>query len=76
MPTATMTSKGQITIPKAVRVAHALEPGVEVEFELIPGGIAQLRPRRTTVTRLFRMFKHDGPVVPIGAMDPGSADLP
>jgi AbrB family looped-hinge helix DNA binding protein len=30
--TATVTSKGQITLPKAVRTALGLEPGHRVEF--------------------------------------------
>lgn len=32
MPTATMTSKGQITIPKEVREQLRLEPGSQVVF--------------------------------------------
>ena len=36
MPTATMTSKGQITIPQQVRQAMGLEAGTKVDF--IPAG--------------------------------------
>jgi len=32
MPKSTMTSKGQITIPKTVRDRFGLEPGVVLEF--------------------------------------------
>lgn len=32
MPTATVTSKGQITIPKEVRDSLGVEPGDRVEF--------------------------------------------
>jgi AbrB family looped-hinge helix DNA binding protein len=36
---ATVTSKGQITLPKKVRDALGLQPGSHVEFELQPGGV-------------------------------------
>lgn len=41
---ATVTSKGQITLPKEVREALGLSRGSEVEFELEPGR-AVLRKR-------------------------------
>ena len=34
----TVTSKGQVTIPKRVRDRLAIEPGSRVEFELTPDG--------------------------------------
>lgn len=37
MPT-TVTSKGQVTIPKPVRDRLGIEPGNAVEFELTPDG--------------------------------------
>lgn len=42
----TISSKGQITVPKKVRARYALEPGTEVEFELRDDG-ALLRKKRT-----------------------------
>ena len=36
---ATVTSKGQITIPKAIREKLALQPGDEILFEETPAGI-------------------------------------
>jgi AbrB family looped-hinge helix DNA binding protein len=41
----TVSSKGQITVPKAVRARYDLEPGTEVEFELREDG-ALLRKKR------------------------------
>jgi AbrB family looped-hinge helix DNA binding protein len=41
----TISSKGQITVPKNVRTRYALEPGTEVEFELREEG-ALLRKKR------------------------------
>jgi AbrB family looped-hinge helix DNA binding protein len=42
---ATLRSKGQITIPRAIREAARLEAGDPVEFELVPEGIL-LRPKK------------------------------
>ncbi len=39
----TMTSKGQVTIPKRMREALGLKPGNEVVFELRPPGEAVIR---------------------------------
>lgn len=36
---ATVTSKGQITLPKEVREALGLLPGSQVEFVVEPGGV-------------------------------------
>ena len=41
----TVSSKGQITVPKAVRARYDLGPGTEVEFELREDG-ALLRKRK------------------------------
>jgi antitoxin PrlF len=41
-----VSSKGQITVPKAVRLRYDLEPGTQVEFELRDDG-ALLRKKRT-----------------------------
>lgn len=44
--TSTMTSKGQVTVPKRLRDHLGLEPGAEVEFELRPDGEVVVRPAR------------------------------
>jgi AbrB family looped-hinge helix DNA binding protein len=38
MPTATVTSKGQITIPIEVRIALGLDPGDKIDFVEIEKG--------------------------------------
>lgn len=38
-----LTSKGQVTIPKAIRDALGLDPGDAVEFEIGEDGKVQLR---------------------------------
>jgi antitoxin PrlF len=43
MPT-TMTSKGQVTIPKRIRDALRLQPGASVEFDVNAAGEVVLLP--------------------------------
>jgi antitoxin PrlF len=45
MPT-TLTSKGQVTIPKRIRDALRLLPGAAVEFSVNAGGEVVLHPPR------------------------------
>ena len=52
MPSATVTSKGQITIPIAVRKALGLKPGTRVDFyEREPGKFAFM-PRNRSIMEL------------------------
>lgn len=43
----TLTSKGQVTIPKRIRDAMQLEPGASVEFSVNAAGEVVLHPART-----------------------------
>lgn len=69
MATATLTSKGQITVPAAVRSALGVGTGDRVEFvEVAPGRyefIAATRP----VTALKGMFGKPGKTVSIEEMN-------
>ena len=49
--TSTMTSKGQVTVPKRLRDHLGLEPGAEVEFELRPDGEVVVRPARPSARK-------------------------
>ena len=55
MPTSTLTSKGQITLPLAVRRALVLETGDKVDFVAVPGGY-KLVPLRTDIHALKGRF--------------------
>lgn len=44
MPTATMTTTGQITIPAAVRAALGIEAGDRIEFVQVEPGRLELVP--------------------------------
>ncbi|ERH02584.1 MAG: looped-hinge helix DNA binding domain, AbrB family [Halonotius sp. J07HN6] len=49
---ATLTSKGQVTIPKRIRERLGLEAGAEVEFILNDDGSLRLRPKEPPMERL------------------------
>ena len=66
METTTMTSKGQVTIPKAVRQQLGLKQGTQVAF-VIEGDHAVLRlalPQRAAPPSGFGMIKVTGPAIP------------
>ncbi len=52
MPTSTLTSKGQITIPKEIRDLLRLRTGQRVEFQLDPKGHVILTPRNRDIRLL------------------------
>lgn len=49
MPTATVTSKGQITIPVEVRKVLGLKPGTQVDFRATEKGEFTLRARTGSI---------------------------
>ncbi len=71
---AKISSKGQLVLPKAVRDAHGLDAGSEVEVESA-GDVIVLRPRpkksRKTYTldEVAGFLKYDGAPVTIEEMD-------
>jgi antitoxin PrlF len=56
MTTATVTSKGQITIPANVRQALQVEPGDRVEFVEVEPGRFEVVAATHSVTELKGMF--------------------
>jgi antitoxin PrlF len=54
--TTTVTSKGQVTIPKKVRDLLGIERGSEVDFELTPAGDVVLRHGNRKAKRPARRF--------------------
>lgn len=56
MPIATLTSKGQITLPQAVRRALGLEAGDKVDFVPDPDGGYRVLAVRRDVRELRGMF--------------------
>jgi AbrB family looped-hinge helix DNA binding protein len=60
MPTSLLTSKGQITLPKAVREALRLHAGDQVDFVLAPDGHIELRRVGGRVRELLGAFPSAG----------------
>ena len=70
MALATITSKGQITIPKAVREKLMLGTGDKIEFIFTKNREALIRPVSKTVDDLFgRLHKPERKTVSIEEMD-------
>ena len=76
MSRATVTSKGQVTIPKDVRERLHLRPGVRLDFSVNEEGYLVGKPLTKTVDEVFGMLHRyalDRPV-PAEEMDEGIAD--
>ncbi len=57
MPTATVTSKGQITIPLPVRQRLGLRTGDRVDFFFEPNGRVVLQPKKIPFEQLCGIVK-------------------
>lgn len=57
MPTSTMTSKGQTTVPKEIREALDLEPGDKLTWE-VRGGKVAITTERPALYELRGFIKH------------------
>lgn len=60
MATATITSKGQMTLPKEVRDRLGLHPGDKVDFVFGPDGQLFVKPRTIHVEQLFGLLHRTG----------------
>lgn len=60
MPTATLTSKGQITLPKKVRDQLHLRPGDAVEFLIARDGEIRVKAGQADVRELFGCLRRPG----------------
>jgi len=70
MRQSTLTSKGQITIPKSVRDSLALHAGDKVEFVLTENNEVLLKPVTKKVDEVFgRLYRAGRPAVDIAEMD-------
>jgi len=60
---ATVTSKGQVTIPKRIREKLGIDAGTEIEFILEDDGSVRVRPKKPAMERLRdvkeSLSKHD-----------------
>lgn len=60
MPVATLSSKGQITIPKEIREEFRLREGDTIEFTRTAGGTFELRPKRVPFEAVAGILKKLG----------------
>jgi antitoxin PrlF len=60
MPTATLTSKGQTVIPKAIREQLGLKPGDTIDFIIQKNGDILIRPAAQDVQKLKGMLHRPG----------------
>ena len=68
----TITTKGQTTLPKAIRDSLALKPGDKVRYVMLDEG-ALIMPVRPT-SLLFRSLRYEGPVVTLEDMERAIAE--
>ena len=71
-----VTSKGQVTIPKRVRQALGIIPGSKVEFDLDKGGARLTLVKRQAPSRIEdgpAILNYSGPRIPIAQMHGGIA---
>lgn len=65
----TLTSKGQVTVPQAIRERMGLKPGDKMAFALLSDGTLVVRPKTRHVAGLVGLLRRPGqPIVPIDAM--------
>lgn len=60
MPTSTLTSKGQTTIPKTIREHLALRPGQRIDYVVEEGGKVVLRPATYGIEDLAGLLHRPG----------------
>lgn len=57
---ATVTSKGQVTIPKKIRELAHIESGTQIDFQLTSKGTLTIRPLTHDITKLKGIAKKKG----------------
>jgi len=69
MPEATVTSKGQVTVPIEVRRDMDIKPGSKLEFVPDQDGAWRVVKRKRSIMELAGFFKRVGDPVSIEEMD-------
>jgi AbrB family looped-hinge helix DNA binding protein len=73
MAVATLTSKGQLTLPKQVRDDLGLAPGAQVDFVKDAAGGYRMELLHQPVSRLAGRLRYTGPPKTLAEMDEGIA---
>ena len=75
MPKATLTSKGQLTLPKEVRARLGVDTGDQVVFTIADDGSVTVVAAKRPATRLFGMLRAPSSgAVSVEDMDQAIAD--
>jgi AbrB family looped-hinge helix DNA binding protein len=56
----TVTDKGQLTVPKAIRDQFGIEPGSKLDFDLLPDGTLRVRVLRQGSGQLYGLLHKPG----------------
>ena len=70
----TLTSKGQVTVPKEIRQRMGLKPGDKITFSLLSDGTLIVRPKLRHVTDLAGLLHKPGRAP--GPLEEMTVDLP
>ena len=71
---ATLTSKGQITLPKEIRDRLGLDAGAMLDFQILPDNTIAARPIKPDARRIRGLLKSPHPVpLTVKQMDEGIA---
>ncbi len=73
MLTSTVTSKGQVTIPKAIREFLKVEKYDKIVFIPLEDGKVMITTKQAPASGLFGMLKHRQPKKPVSAEDMDAA---
>ena len=68
MSLATMTSKGQTTIPKDIREALCLQPQDQIQFTLTSDGTVIMRAKKRSIKDMYGLL-HDSERRPLAVDD-------
>jgi len=60
MAITTMTSKGQVTIPKEIRDRLKLKPGDKISMSLLPDGRVIMRAKKGSILDLYGSLHRPG----------------
>ena len=60
MPSTTVTSKGQVTIPKKIRDFLRVKSGDRLDFDVDAGGIVVVRPGGSDIRALKGLLRRTG----------------
>lgn len=60
MAIATLTSKGQTTVPRDIRERLGLEPGDQLHFTLLPNGTVVMRAKKRSLASLAGLLHVPG----------------